>query len=253
MAFKIHEVASISGLSIRALHHYDKINLLVPSSRGENNYRYYENKDLEKLQQILLLREMGFSLKKIKELLIMSSYDRQSALKAQLVFLEKQANRLNSLIELVNKTIESMGGKIKMDSKDLFKGFDYDSVKEDQKNYEDEVKERWGDTDAYKESADRTAKYSQGDWENIMSTQSEYLLELASLFKEGVSADDSRVQIIVNNNRFLIDKYFYSCSKEMFAQLGEMYVADERFKSFYDQIADGLAEYYREAIRFYCK
>ena len=253
MDYSIKEVADISGVTVRTLHHYDKIGLLSPIKNESNNYRMYSDYDLEKLQQILLLKEMGFSLQKIKDFLSSKDYNRKSALEHQLTYLKNQVNRYNDLIGLVNSTLKDIGGSKVMSGKDLFKGFDYDAMKEDQKKYEDEVKERWGDTDAYKESDRRSKNYSKEDWEGIMSLQQNSLNDLASLYKDDVPVDDPRVQTVVNNNRFIIDKYFYSCSKEMFASLGEMYVADERFKAFYDGIVPGLAEYYREAIRVYCK
>ena len=109
--YSIKEVADFSKITIRALHYYDKIELLVPLKREGNNYRVYKDEDLEKLQQILLFKEMGFPLKKIKALSNYPDYDRKKALAAQLVFLENQAERYLDLADLVKDTLESLGGE----------------------------------------------------------------------------------------------------------------------------------------------
>lgn len=161
-------------------------------------------------------------------------------------FLENQAERYLDLADLVKDTLESLGGE-KMKKENLFKGFNYEARLKEQGKYEEETKRRWGDTDAYKESKRRASKYSKEDWAKIMSSQDDNATDLASAFKGGFSPENPQVQAIVEKNRLFIDIYFYPCSKEMFSSLGEIYVADEGFKAFYDNIAFGLAEYYRAA------
>lgn len=253
MNYRVKEVAKLSGVSIRTLHHYDNIGLLTPPKDINNNYRIYRDSDLRKLQEILLYKEMGFSLKRIKELLSSSKHNRKSSLESQLVFLKNMISRYENLVLLVENSLNDIGGEEKMSKDDLFKGFDYDKVIDDQEKYQEEVEERWGDTDAYTSYKEKTSKYKKEDWNEVMELQTKNLNELASLFKENIEPSDVRVQTVVNNNRYVIDKFFYPCSKEMFGNLGEMYVEDSRFKAFYDDIVDGLAEYYRDAIRIYCK
>ena len=144
MNYSIKEVADFSKITIRALHYDDKIELLVPLKREGDNYRVYEDEDLEKLQQILLFKEMGFPLKKIKALSNYPDYDRKKALAAQLVFLENQAERYLDLADLVKDTLESLGGEKKMKKENLFKGFDYEARLKEQGKYEEETKRRWG-------------------------------------------------------------------------------------------------------------
>ena len=139
-----------------------------------------------------------------------------------------------------------------MDNKELFKEFDYDKMMEHQKQYEDEVKERWGDTDAYKISAKRASKYTKEDWAKISATGEEYMKELIACFNEKVAYDDPRMIAVCEKARGHITTYFYPCSLEMYSNLGNMYVADERFTAFYDKFAPGLAAYYNEAIQHYC-
>jgi len=139
-----------------------------------------------------------------------------------------------------------------MNKKDLFGAFDFDKIMEHQKQYEDEVKERWGNSEAYKVSAGRTAKYSQEDWEKMNAESQEYLKEMIDCFREGIPFSDPRMMSVCEKARKQIDTWFYPCSLEMYSNLGNMYVADERFTEYYDKFAPGLAAYYNEAIQYYC-
>ena len=139
-----------------------------------------------------------------------------------------------------------------MGSKDLFSAFNYEKMMEEQKQYEAEVEERWGNTEAYRISRQRTAGYSKEDWERINAVQMQNLKELAQLFQAGVPHDDSKVLAVVARNLQFINDNFYPCSLEIFSGLGNMYVSDERFTVFYDRVAPGLAAYYNEAIQHFC-
>ena len=138
-----------------------------------------------------------------------------------------------------------------MDKQEMFKGFDYDKMMAEQAQYEDEVKARWGNTDAYKISRERTAKLSKEDWARLSARQEEDLQELTAAYKAGLAPDDPRTQAAVKKMHQFIDENFYPCSAEMMGCLGQMYTADERFARYYDSRAEGLAQYYSEAIRIY--
>jgi len=139
-----------------------------------------------------------------------------------------------------------------MENKEMFSGFDYEKMMEEQKQYENEVRERWGHSEAYRISKERTEKYTQEDWERISKIQMENLQELCDLYNAGVPHDDSRVQAVVEKAHKFIHDTFYPCNLEMFSGLGNMYVADQRFAAFYEKFAPGLAAYYNEAIQHYC-
>ena len=175
MDYTVNQVAQLAGVTIRTLRYYDKIGLLIPSARTEAGYRIYSEGDLERLQQILFFRELDFSLTKIEEILNNPAFDRRGALKMQAEFLEKRADRYLKLARLAQDTLISLEGGTKMENKDLFKGFDYDQMMAHQKQYEQEVEERWGQTDAYKVSKERTSKYTKEDWERINGLQMENL------------------------------------------------------------------------------
>ncbi len=253
MGFTVNQVAQLAGVTLRTLRYYDKIGLLKPHTRTGAGYRIYSQEDVDKLQQVLFFRELDFPLAKIREILNDPLFDRQEALRMQAEHLEKRAARYLKLSKLARETLRNLEGGNKMDKKDMFEGFDYDKMLEEQKQYEDEVKERWGNTEAYKQSMAKTAKYTKEDWERINKVQMQNLKDLCGLYNAKVPPDDPRVQEVVDRSRKFISDNFYQCPPEAFSCLGQMYVTDERFTAYYDQFANGLAAYYNDAIQYYCK
>ncbi|MDR1542316.1 MAG: MerR family transcriptional regulator [Clostridiales bacterium] len=134
------DAAKISGVSVRALHHYDAISLLSPSRTLENGYREYSDDDMDRLQQILLFKECGFSLAQIKELLNSPCFDREKAFDLQRKLLLHENRRIESMLETLEKSVQNMKGKMKMGIKDKFQGFDFTN-----NPYEDESRRLWGD------------------------------------------------------------------------------------------------------------
>lgn len=249
--YKIKEVADMVGISVRTLHHYDEIGLLKPESVTEAGYRLYSEKDLEKLQQILFFKELDFDLKTIKEILNDPNFDRKRALELHRQLLIKKRDRLNKIIECVENTIESVERGIKMSKENMFKAFDMSEIEKHQQKYAEETKQKYGHTDAYKESMEKTSKYTKNDWENIMQRASEIYTEIASLMDR--SPEDEEVQRAVAKWRQHITDNFYYCTIDIFRGLGELYVLDERFKNNIDKIKEGLAEFLSEAIKIYCE
>jgi len=252
VGYTVNQVAQLAGVTLRTLRYYDKIGLLTPHTRTEAGYRIYSPADVEKLQQILFFRELDFPLARINEILNNPLFDRRDALKMQAEHLEKRAARYRKLSQLARETLRNLEGGNKMDKKDMFEGFDYDQMLEEQKQYEDEVKERWGNTEAYKESMSKTARYTKEDWERINEVQMQNLKDLCGLYNAKVPHDDPRVQEVVDRSRKFISDNFYECPPEALGCLGQMYVTDERFTAYYDKFAPGLASYYNDAIQYYC-
>ena len=137
---KVKEVSQLTGVSVRTLHHYDDIGLLTPDGSTEAGYRLYSDDNLATLQQILFFRELGFSLKKIKELLDSPSFNRQEAFEMQRNMLVEKRKQLDSMIDTIEKTIQQGKGELVMTNEEKFKGFDFS-----QNPYEQEARERWGD------------------------------------------------------------------------------------------------------------
>ena len=240
---KISEVAKLTGITVRTLHYYDEIGLLKPSEITESGYRLYSKDSLETLQQILFFRELDFPLNEIKEIMINPNYDKREALNKQKELLVKKRQRIDSLIGLINNTIE---GEDNMS----FKEFDMKDIEESKKKYVKEVKERWGNTDAYKECEEKTNSYSENQWGSINKEGSEILKD----FGEHIGCDpgSEEVQDLVEKWRNHISSSFYNCTKEILSGLGLMYINDERFQKNIDQNGEGTAELMSKAIEIYC-
>lgn len=251
MAYTVSEVAKMAGTTERTLRYYDQVGLLTPSGYSEAGYRLYGEEDLKKLQKILFFREMDFSLEKIALLLKGDEIEQIQSLQLQKKFLQKCASRYTRLAQLAQDTIEEMKGMKTMNQNKRFEPFKQDSMKELQKQYEDEAKERWGETQAYQTSQQRTGKYSKQQWQEILQKQDENMKKLAGYMNQGLMPESDEVQVLVDQNRQWIDQYFYPCSKEMMGNLGELYMTDERFKATYEKISAGLTEYYCKAIEYF--
>ncbi len=240
----VSDVARLAGVSVRALHHYDEIGLLVPSARSRAGYRLYGRDDLDRLQEILLFRELEIPLEDIAVLLAGGAFDRRAALELQREMLTQKAARTGALIASVERAINAERTGVRMTKEETFDVFG----KFDPAEYEDEVKERWGETDAYKESARRTARYTKADWERFKAESEQIGTGTARLMDEGVAASDPRAMDLAEQARLQIDTWFYPCSHEMHVNLAEMYIADPRFTATYEKIHEGMAQYWHDAI-----
>jgi DNA-binding transcriptional MerR regulator len=248
MAYTVGEVAKLAHVSVRTLHHYDHIGILQPSGRSDAGYRLYTDDDLATLQQALFYKELGFSLEEIRDMLADPAFDRREALLAQRELVAAQAQRFEAMLGLIDKTLISLEGGVRMTKEEMFEVFG----EFDPSEYEEEVQQRWGDTDAYKESARRTARYTKADWERYKAEAEANGNTMVALFDQGVAPTDPRAMDAAEEARLLIDRWFYPLSHQMHVYLGEMYVADPRFKATYDKMSDGLAEYVRDAVGVYC-
>jgi MerR family transcriptional regulator, thiopeptide resistance regulator len=245
MGLTIGEVARLARISVRTLHHYDRIGLLQPSARTDAGYRLYDDHDLARLQQALFFRELGFALDDIRRIMADPSFDRTEALTLQRRMLVEKAGQIDKMIGAVDAAIDATRKGTTMSKDDMFEAFgDFDP-----KEYEDEARERWGHTDAYKESTKRAARYTKDDWKKFKEEGDKINADLATLLDAGVPAGDPRAMDAVERHRVQIDTWFYPCSHEMHVNLGEMYIADPRFTATYEKIRPGLAAYVCEAIK----
>lgn len=244
MKMKIHEVAMLTGISVRTLHYYDQIGLLHPGEVTETGYRLYDGNDLELLQQILFFRELSFPLKDIKEIIRNPAFDKRKALENHKKLLLLQRSRCDDLIALVDRTLKGDGDM-------SFQEFDKKEMEAMQEQYADEAKEKWGGTEAYAESINKTAKYSKEDWAKISAEADEIFRCFAKNMEK--SPDAPEIQKLVADWQTHITKHYYTCTKEILAGLGQMYVGDERFTQNIDRHGKGLAEFMSRAIAVYCK
>ncbi len=240
----VKQVSDLTGLTVRMLHHYDKIGLFKPSKISESGYRLYSDEDLEILQQILFFKELDFPLKEIKAIIESPSFDRKKALVNHKDLLILKRNRLNKLIKLVDKTLK---GETKMS----FKEFDFSEIEKIQKQYQQEAKELYSNTDAYKEYEIKTAKYNKDDWEKIGEEINKIFKKFADAMDKG--ADSGEVQAIVKCWQDFISEHFYNCTNNTLIGLSKMYIEDERFAKNIDKYEKGLTEFISQAIKIYCK
>ncbi|MRR12467.1 MerR family transcriptional regulator [bacterium] len=247
MSYTVGEVATLAKVSVRTLHHYDEIGLLKPSARTEAGYRLYTEHDLETLQQTLFFRELGFDLADIRDMLSSPGFDAAEALQMQRDLLVRKRDRVELLIEAVDLAILARKGGVALDKEDMFEVFgDFDPAE-----YAEEAEQRWGDTDAYKESMRRTSRNTKEDWKRMGEESGAITTDLVALMQEGAPADDPRVQAVIERHWKSIDTNFYACSMEIYGGVGEMYVADPRFTKNIDKAGEGLALYMRDGIRVF--
>lgn len=244
MALTVSQVARLAGISVRTLHHYDEIGLLRPSGRSDAGYRLYEARDLERLQQVLFFRELEFPLEEIARILGDPAFDVRAALRSQRELLIRKATHLGAVITAVDAAIARFERGDSMErNDDLFSAW-RDFRQED---YEQEVKERWGDSEAYRESKARTARYTQKDWQALKQEGGEIFLRLAALLRAGTPPTASEAMEVAEAHRQHIERWFYRCSRAFHGSLGDLYVQDARFAANIDRIAPGLAAYARDA------
>lgn len=237
----IQEVAKECGISVRTLHYYDEIGLLMPDEITEAGYRVYHEAALKRLQRILFYRELDFPLGKIKQLLE-SGADEDRQMRGQLELLKLKRTRLNSIIRLLEQ-------QLKGESNMSIKEFNMDEIKAHEEKYRVEVEEKYGDSKAYKESQKRASKYGAKEWQKIQEESDAIYRGLAQRMDQ--PADSEAVRQLIGDWQDLITRYFYPCSNEMLAGLGEMYQADERFRKNIDQYGEGLTDFISQAIKIY--
>ena len=251
MSYKIKEISKLAGVSVRTLHHYDQLGLLKPDSISTNGYRIYSEQNLLRLQQILFFKELDFSLAEIKKILDHPDFNQIHALQNQQAILVKKRTRLEQIIKLITQTINSIQGGTIMEKKEMFQAFDLTEIEKHQQKYAAEVREKYGNSPAYQESQQKTAKYSQADWEKFMDEAGEIYARLAELME--LPASHPEVQAAINAWREHITQNYYQCTLEIFRGLGELYVSDPRFTKNIDQYRPGLAEFMHQAMLYYCE
>ncbi len=245
MKMQINGFAKLTGVSVRTLHYYDEIGLLKPAFVDEQNgYRFYDENSLERMQEILFYRELDFPLKSILEILSSPDYDKQKALAEQRKLLELKKERLERIIDALDGATK---GKITM------KAFDNSDYETARKQYEVEAKQRWGETDAYKEHAEKTANYTKYKWQEVNDGLMSVFAKFTECMNNGNTADSKEAQTLVIELQAYITDNYYTCTNQILAGLGQMYVADERFKENIDKQGVGTAEYVLQAIKEYCK
>ncbi|MFJ9079119.1 MerR family transcriptional regulator [Streptomyces sp. NPDC102278] len=244
MGHSVGQVAGFAGVTVRTLHHYDEIGLLSPSGRNHAGHRRYDDADLDRLQRILFYRELGFPLDEVAVLLDDPDSDPREHLRRQHALLTDRIARLQQMAKAVEHAMEAKRMGIDLTPEERFEVFG----DKDPARYEQEARERWGDTESYAESQRRAATYTKDDWKRMQDQVADWGVRYSALMDGGEPADGERAMDMAEEHRQHIRTWFYDCGYELHTCLGDMYVADERFKEFYDSMRSGLAEHLRDAI-----
>ncbi|QUR65848.1 MerR family transcriptional regulator [Mycobacterium spongiae] len=245
MGWSIADVARMSGVTGRTLRHYDAIGLLKPAYVGTNGYRYYEDEDLLRLQQILILRELGLSLAEIDDA-VESEPETLAALKRQHVRLLRERSRLARVADTVARTIVELEGKTQGPVKinrpeNLFGGFDH-------AQFEQEARDRW--PEEFEQAPAYPATVTDEDVERIQREATAAMIRMAEFMAAGMPVDAPAVQAEIDGHYQGVCR-FWTPSRSAYKSLGQMYVDDERFTANYEKITGGLAEYQRRAMVAY--
>ncbi|MCA9946626.1 MAG: MerR family transcriptional regulator [Anaerolineales bacterium] len=242
--YTIKQLADLANVSRRTLRYYDQIDLLKPSSVGANGYRYYDQEKVLRLQQIRFYQELDFSLEQIQKMLDKSDFNALQSLKAQKAALQKQAKRLDRLIDTIDKTILHLRGTMMMDDKDLFEGFD----EAKQKEYAEEASRRW-DPKLVKQSNERWNRLMAGQKKEIMAEGN--LVYTDMIEQLGTEPDSEVVQAIVARWHQHI-RNFYEPSFAMLRGLGQGYAQDPAFRATFEAMHPDLPDFLHAAITIYC-
>ena len=237
----VNEVSKLSGVSVRTLHYYDEIGLLRPAQITEAGYRLYGEAELERLQHILLFRELQFPLKEITRILDSSDFDRNRALEQQITLLRMKKEHLDNLIALATG-LKTLGVR-NMD----FTAFDTKKIDE----YAAQAKAAWGKADAYREFEKKSKGRTKEDDRKLGEGMMELFAEFGGMMDKNPT--DELVQAQVRKLQDYITEHYYTCSKEILSVLGEMYSGGGSMTENIDRAGgDGTAEFVTQAIRVYC-
>ena len=237
----VNEVSKLTGVSVRTLHYYDEIGLLTPAVTTEAGYRLYDDISLERLQQILLFRELEFSLKDIKNIIDSPGFDREKALSEQIMLLTLKKEHFENLISYA-KQIKSTGGYNMS-----FKAFDRQKIE----HYKTEAKKSWGDTEAYREYEKKTAEHSEEKQEFLARDMMNIFREFGKNTEK--SPADPEVRELVKKLQDFITANYYTCTKQILSSLGQMYAAGGEMTDNIDAAGGkGTAVFVSKAIAEFC-
>lgn len=237
-------IARMTGVSVRTLHHYDEIGLVVPSGRTSAGYRVYDDADVERLHQVLTYRELGFPLEQIATLLDDPAADAMAHLEQQRKLLSERIDRLHRMVAAVEEMMNSKRSGIQLTAEEQTEIFG-DNWMGDQ--YAEEAEQRWGDTDAWKQSKQRESSFTKDDWKQIKADGDAVNAAFADALARGVTPGSDEANALAERHRAGIEQ-FYDCDHAMQVCLAQMYVADERFTKYYEDVAPGLAQYVHDVI-----
>nr|WP_239585725.1 MerR family transcriptional regulator [Lysinibacillus composti] len=249
--YTISKLAKLANVSARTLRYYDEINLLKPARINSSGYRIYGQKEVDRLQQILFFRELDVDLETITSIMNDPNFDHTHALQHHYDELIRKRSHLDQLIETVEKTIAHQKGEIAMNNQEKFKAFKDKLISDNEEKYGEEIREKYGDK-VVEESNAKFRGMSKETYEAMEKLGQEILELLPRAFETGDPESPLAQELAAKHKQWLTFTW-PSYSKEAHAGLAEMYVADERFKAYYDNKSEGGTEFLRDAILFFLK
>ena len=241
----VGQVAERFALTVRTLHHYDEVGLLRPSRRSAAGYRLYTDADITRLQHVVVYRRLGLALEDIATVLDDPAADVTAHLRRQRETVMSRLDELSDLVVAIDRALEAEMSGVQLtreEQKELFgDGFS--------EEYQAEARERWGDTEEWKQSRARTAQYTKADWEAIKAETDAVNAGFVAAKRAGDAPDSEAALAAARAHGRQIHERFYDLSPEMHLCLARMYVADERFTAYYDDLEPGLAQYVHDAIQ----
>ncbi len=249
MEYTVQKLGEMAGVSTRTLRYYDEIGLLKPARINSSGYRIYGQKEIDLLQQILFYRALDMDLDTIKRIVLSPDFNGIRALSEHHDKLLVKRTQLDRLIANVEKTIASAEGRIKMTDQEKFEGFKKRIVDDNERNYGVEIRAKYGD-EAVRRSNRKVLNMTQEEYDKAEGLAGSIKETLAEAYKTGDPAGEL-AQKAVDLHRQWLCLFYDGYSREYHAGLGEMYVADERFRAYYDDKQPGTAEFFRDAIQIY--
>ena len=242
-AWTVGQVADVFGVTVRTLHHYDEVGLLVPSERSAAGYRLYTDGDLVRLQQIVVYRRLELPLDEIASLLA-GDEDASAHLRRQREAVMNRLDELTEIVVAIDRALEREMEEQPATTAELTELFGDGFTDE----YEQEAEERWGETDAWKQSQSRTKRYTKADWAEVKAEMDAVNAAFVAALTAGEPATSEAAMDAAEQHRLHIHERFYELSHDFHRGLADMYVADPRFTKTYEDLAPGLAAYVHDAI-----
>lgn len=249
--YTVKELARLTGLTPRTLRYYDSIGLLCPRRGRDNDYRLYGTEEVDRLQQILLYRDMGLPLEEIRNLLDAPGFDRGTALREHLARLQARRSEVDALICAVQNTLRTMEGGTAMNDKEKFEGMKRRIIQENEAAYGQEIREKYGD-EVMEEHNRRLGGMTRGEWEQTQTDEDAYKAALCRAVRSG-DPDGKDAREAVRRHAAWLAHYWAknSVTPEAHIAMAEMYTQDERFTAYYEAVVPGGAAFLEKAVKAY--
>ena len=247
--YKIKDLAEMAGISTRTLRYYDSISLLSPACKNSSSYRMYTDKEVDKLQQIMFYKDLGFKLNEIKNIVNDDKFDFSNALISHKSDLKMEQERISKLLITIEKTIKNLKGEILMTDQEKFIGLKEKYIADNENKHGKEVRSSYGDY-AFDEANDKIRKMSKWEFNRANELSKDILIQLDIAFNEGKTSSPNAIKLCEMHEEW-IKLYWTTYSKDSHLALARMYYEDERFTAYYDKVNKGSTVFLYECLKNY--